>query len=154
MDFDSLVSQALLILDQERKTPTLGYSYVGKTMPADLSFYPFQREGFSPTLTGIYALQNMRKQRPRGVWEKPGEWQFASRNYELLMLILQQVGDSQKEILLKKMIVAALGDDGDPKTNNTFPSWNGYTSGLPLLAEICIRNGHLAWLIEILHQLP
>jgi hypothetical protein len=139
MDFDELTKQALLILDQERITPTLGYTYIAKTMPANAHFYLAQQGGNSnPILVGMYALTNMRKQRPREVWEKPAEWQFASRNYDLLMLILQQLNPPQKTELMLKLITTGLGAEFADAT----ASRSGHGSCFCLLAEVCFRNGY------------
>jgi len=151
MDFEILVKQALLILDQERLTPTLSYTYVGKTMPSDPSFYIAQQGGHLPAITAIYALQNMRKQRPRSIWEKPGEWEFASRNYGLLTLIFQQIDDSPRHIFIHKLIESQLAL-GNGKPLESF-SRERFRSGLPLVAEFCVRNGYLSSLMEMSSQL-
>ncbi len=151
MDFSILVEQAVLILDQERLTPTLGYNYVGKTMPFRSELLrcsarrPFARD------YGDLRTTKHGKQRPRSVWEKPGEWEFTSRNYGLLMLILQQIDDSQRHIFIHKLIESQLAL-GNGKRLESF-SRERFRSGLPLVAEFCVRNGYLSSLMGMSSQL-
>lgn len=155
MDFDTALKQASLIMGQERIGPTVNYTYIGKTIPVNSNFYNTSQGIKDPSLAGIYALNSMRKQRPREVWERPGEWKFGSRNYGLLMLILNQLDAASKTPLLLKLIANALSSNWFESTGSSghFPCWNSHTSELALLAEICVRNNFLPLLLESVRRL-
>lgn len=141
MDLQSALKQARLILEQEKREPTLGYSYTSDKWPINVHFSLNAQAGKNLFLAGIYALTSMRKTRPRDVWEDPNLWKFSSRNYDLVTLILNQLDSLRKEEFLGILIEEELQRPHHLGSGRSrFPSWNGDTSALPLLAEVCVRN--------------
>jgi hypothetical protein len=142
VDLQIALKQARLILEQEKRAPTLGYTYSSDKWPINVYFSLHAQAGKNLPLTGIYALADMRKTRPREVWENPNLWKFGSRNYELLVLILNQLDSSQGEGLLRILVNEERQRPHHLGAGRSqFPSWGGDTSALPLLAEVCVRNG-------------
>ncbi|HZT34619.1 MAG TPA: hypothetical protein VFA15_01770, partial [Nitrososphaera sp.] len=144
MDLETAKKSAQLIVEQERQAPSSVYTFVGKTLPTNVHFHMHDAGNQNPRLAGIYALKSMRQQSPREVWERPEEWQFSSRNYELLTIILSQLETKDKISLLATLIAAAIAVQpvAAAKPTVQFPSWENNSSELALLLEICVRNNY------------
>jgi hypothetical protein len=82
----------------------------------------------------------------------PNNWQLESTNYTLIMAIYSQLSETNRGLFLggslnvwtRKHIPSRV------ETQHLWPSWNGHTSALPLLAEFCVRNGRLNLLLDVL----
>jgi hypothetical protein len=114
-----------------------------------------RQEGFSPAGAGDEALLQMRKARLRDVEENPKLWRFESVNFDLILNILNRVLPPNRAPFIRAFISTALESAPVAKAErfSKEPSWNGYRSGLGLLAEFCIRTGHSSALFDATHQL-
>ncbi|MFL6390212.1 MAG: hypothetical protein ACJ71U_22245 [Terriglobales bacterium] len=131
MKVSEALEKATRILEEEQVQPTLNYRYA------------------SPGWEALAALKDLptdRNQRPRRVYENPKLYSFESSNFNLLLKVFSQVGDADRASFVssilefvRKPIRAAVG--------HRFPSFKGNTSALALLAEFCIRTGHLKELL-------
>ncbi len=145
--------QARLILENEQNHPTLNYRYVSTEWPEELRY---ERDAsWSLAFAGILALTRIRKRLPRKVYENPNNWQLESTNYTLILAIYSQLSNRDRGLFLggsldvwtRKYIPSRF------EAQHLWPSWNGRTSALPLLAEFSIRNGHLNLLLDVLKSL-
>jgi|GEM_PF-1260389 hypothetical protein len=151
MELTDAVQKALHILEEERVRPTLGYRYVAREWPPETRWEESQlrSQGYTPSMAALIGLSRMRKRRPREVYENPRLFVFESVNFNLLLIILNQLTPHDRpafiSALLKMVPAAPIGRKEGPQA--TFPSWHGYTSSLALLAEFCVRTGHLRSLL-------
>lgn len=94
-------------------------------------------------------LATERKERPRQVYEDPKMYVFESTNFNLLVKIFSQVAEADRANFVSTLLnyvrnpIAAHFH----KYGSHFPSFSGRTSALSLLAEFCIRTGHLKELL-------
>ncbi len=150
MELTEAQNQARLIFENEQNRPTLNYRYISTEWPEELKYEPNASWGAAGA--GIIALNRIRKRLPRKVYENPGQWQFESTNYTLIMAIYSNLSDTNRGLFLggslnvwtRKYIASRI------EAQHWFPSWAGQTSALPLLAEFCIRNGQLRLLLAVL----
>src|SRR5579859_7435055 len=158
MDMKAMVEQAILILQEEQKRPTLKYEYVSSEWPAEMRYQATQlkSQGYGPSAAGTMALAQARdKKRPRPVRENPNDYAFESTNYGLLMTIFGQIPAGNSRLMFVRALLNFTVERAVPqleKFKAPFPSWSGYASALPLVAEFAIRNGHLDLLIEGLNK--
>lgn len=153
MELTDALNQAYLILENEQNHPSLNYRYVSTEWPEELKYE--RNTSWSQAFAGIVALPRIRKRLPRKVYENPNNWQLESTNYTLIMAICSQLSDGDRGLFLggslnvwmRKHIPSRGG------VQHPWPSWDGRTSALPLLAEFCIRNGHLKLLLDVLKHL-
>ena len=156
MDLREAVDKARQILDEEESRPTMNYRYVSSEWPREL-FYEFEmkKQGYIPAVAGITAIFRMRaKPRPREVYENPNEWELDSTNYGLLMAIFSQLPPTNRPMFLTGLlnITVAKHVPRISPARHIFPSWSGYVSALPLLAEFCIRNNLMSILAAVLDK--
>jgi len=135
MNMDEALEKARRILAEEQVDPTLSYRYASSseiTQPAGQRNLAFDR-----------------KSRPRQVSENLKLYVFESTNFNLLLKIFSQVAEEDRA----KFVSALLDHVRQPiqavpqRYNPTFPSYRDGVSALALLAEFCIRTGHLKELL-------
>jgi hypothetical protein len=135
MNIDEALEKARRILAEEQVDPTLSYRYASTSAVT-------QRAGQE-------SLAFDRKSRPRQVSENPKFYVFESTNFNLLLKIFSQVAEEDRA----KFVSALLDHVRQPiqavprRYNPTFPSYRDGVSALALLAEFCIRTGHLKELL-------
>jgi hypothetical protein len=145
MHLSEALEKAARILEEEQVQPTLGYRYVSKAWPSNHMY----QEGMALALAALYGLASERQQRPRTVYEDPKLYLFESTNFNLLVKIFSQVAEEDRTAFVsallnyvRRPIVAHFHKHG-----SYFPSFRGRTSALALLAEFCVRTGHLKELL-------
>ena len=140
MELLDAVHKANQVLDEERSSPTVGYSLrLKQTRPSDAT---------GQFLAGLamvsepQRLRSIRSQRPRQIEENPETWVFESINYNLLCALLSQLPEGSKQAFLSSVLSRLSRGPGCARPKSTVqPSWNGIVSEFPLVAEFCIRNG-------------
>lgn len=151
---EAFISTALVILRDEQTRPTIGYRYVSDQWPRELRWDPGAKEKyFTAAIAGAYALDSMRK-RAREVEEDPTLWELSSTNYELIeALYIEQKHNSNQTAFLTALLNLKGREYVEPNQSKSllFPSWNGYLSALPLLAEFAIRHGQFQLLLDVLN---
>jgi hypothetical protein len=137
MELKEALEHAHVIIVEEEKRPTLHYESALKSWP--------ERVKAQNTLPA------MRKRRPREVLEDPTLWEIKGRNYDAILELFRQLSNENRGMflggLLNKTRVRSLKLF---ENQHAFPSWNGHTSALPVVVEICIRNGYLDLLLKVL----
>jgi hypothetical protein len=137
MELKEALEHAHVIIVEEEKRPTLHYESALKSWP--------ERVKAQNTLPA------MRKRRPREVLEDPTLWEIKGRNYDAILELFRQLSNENRGMflggLLNKTRVRSLQLF---ENQHAFPSWNGHTSALPVVVEICIRNGYLDLLLKVL----
>lgn len=108
-----------------------------------------QQAGYGPSQAAQVGLSTERKQRPRQVYEDPKLYVFESVNFNLLVKIFSQVADVERAAFVSGLLHFVRQGAGEQKHKGTtpFPSFQGYTSALPLIAEFCVRTGYLKQLL-------
>jgi hypothetical protein len=155
MELNEAIVQARVILDQEEIKPTLNYRYVSKEWPTEIWHRSeLKTQGYSAAMAGAIALMERRRYPTRDVTEKPDQWQFESVNYELLLALFQQLSIANRQLFLGGLLNLTRSRQTSSRTEakSFHPSWNGYTSGLPLMVEMCIRNGYLSIFFGVLNN--
>ena len=95
------------------------------------------------------SLKIERAHRPRQVYEDPKSFVFESTNFNLLMKIFSLVAEDDRHTFIQSLLHNVRNPM--PSTEykySVFPSFQGRISGLALLAEFCIRTGHLDELLS------
>lgn len=91
-------------------------------------------------------LHAQQKLRPRPVHELTDLYVFTSENFNLLQILFSQLAKDDRasfiQALLERISGKTTARRADENDHNAFPSWNGFVSDLPLLAEFCIRAGY------------
>jgi len=135
MNVSEALEKATRILEEEQVQATLGYRYLSTAWLSNTA--------------AQMGLATERKQRPRKVYEDPKLYLFESTNFNLLLTIFSHVAEADRA----SFVSALLGYVRQPiaahahKLGTQFPSFQGKTSALALLAEFCIRTGHLKELL-------
>jgi hypothetical protein len=141
MDLSEALDKARRILIEEQSKPTVGYTYVGvaPTSPGALAM----------GAAALLLLRSERTQRPRKVYENPKEFKFESLNFDLLVIIFNQVMANERPQFVAGLLKFV--EKAFPAQRNVihgFPSLNQQSSMLPLIVEFCVRAGHLDKLLE------
>lgn len=152
MELFGLIEKVEQILDEERLYPTVRYSprlIGGKANDATAHLADSLTK-----MTGIYELQQSRSQRPRKVQEKPGKWQLESVNYSLLCALASRTAEDARSVISSSALNRLTSAHGYRRSNVPGdPSWNGFVSEYPLIAEFCIRNGARRDFFRVLGEL-
>jgi hypothetical protein len=157
MELKEAKSKAEQVLIEEQINPTVGYNYQFHVSghDKDQSKKQSQADELGKTLTSIAKTQILATERAllhRPVHEDPSEYQFVSRNYDLLVRIFQMLGEKDRSgfvaFLLSK--VSDLDTAWWARGGRNFPFWNDRYSYLPLVAEFCVRTGNTDPFIESL----
>jgi hypothetical protein len=151
MKLSEALEKAARIMEEEQVQPTLAYRYVSSAWPSNQLYqqYTLEKQGWTPVMAAISGLATERKERPRQVYEDPKLYVFESINFNLLVKIFSQVAESDRAKFVSALLdyvrkpIAARAQ----KQRYYFPSFRGGTSALALLAEFCIRTGHLKELL-------
>jgi hypothetical protein len=142
MQFSEARKRADQILDDERFEPTARYS---------------------PYLTGVvqgaHALapevNALQRSRPREVFPNNSlRIRFQGMNYDLLLALLGHVDEGSKPSLFAT-IIARIKDEGAfawAQRPLNYPYWNPFVSELPLVAELCLRQGEKGALFQSISQ--
>jgi hypothetical protein len=141
MNVAEAFEKAQRILVEEQSKPTLRYKYVecGPSSPGS---------GLMAAATRL-ELSSEREGRPRKVHEDPTEFKFESLNFDLLVTILNQVTESQRPNFIGSLLKFVEKPFPAQRADvRTVPSVNHESSMLPLIAEFCVRTGHLNKLLE------
>lgn len=126
------------ILHEERQRPTIGYRENWSDVKAQGS--PLLAMALVGTRINLSA---MRGQRPRLVYESPQIYSFGGKNYDLLSLLLSQVGSLDRDAFIEKVLsFVECGGFCSRTASHHFPQFQGLVSDLPLVAEFLIRNGY------------
>lgn len=147
MNLSEALEKAARILEEEQVQPTLGYRYVSDAWPSNQWYQrnDLEPKGWTPAMAAQVGLATERQQRPREVYEDPKLYVFESTNFRLLVKIFSQVAETDRASFVSSLLeyvrkpIRARGLKKGPH----FPTFHGDTSALALLAEFCIRTGHL-----------
>jgi hypothetical protein len=131
MNVSEALEKATRILEEEQIEPTLSYRFASAGW-----------EG----LAAVADLPRERNQRPRKVYEDPKRYLFESSNFNLLVKVFSQVAEADRPIFVSTLL-NAIRKPIQAVPGHRFPSFNSKTSALALLAEFCIRTGHLKELL-------
>ncbi len=140
MELFALIGKVDQILDEERSSPTVEYSrrLVG-AKPNDLMGH------FADNLNrtaGVFELRDIRSKRPQQVQIDPDKWQFKSVNYSLLCALISRAPEEARPAISSYVLSRLTRDPGCGRSKvPVHPSWNGFVSEYPLIAEFCVRNG-------------
>jgi hypothetical protein len=152
MSIDEAFEKASRILEEEQVAPTLLYSYDSSAWPSNKRYEEAQlrAQGYGPSIAAQIGLLQEQKQRPRQVYEDPKLYAFVSTNFNLLVKVFSQVADGDRGSLISQLLnfVRTPLPSIENKHSARFPSYEGHTSALALLAEFCIRTGYLNELLE------
>lgn len=145
MNISDALEKATRVLEEEQVQPTLGYRYVSATWPSNCAY----TQGHAPGQAAQMGLANERKGRPRQVYEDPKLYVFESTNFALLVKIFSQVAETDRAAFVSALLNNVRRAVGGRRYGfgSPFPSFQGETSALALLAEFCIRTGHLKQLL-------
>jgi hypothetical protein len=151
MDLSEALEKATRILTEEQVQPTLGYKYVSDSWPSNQRYrqYDLQKQGYTAATAAQIGLDTERDQRPRLVYEDPKLYVFESINFNLLINIFSQVAEDDRPLFVSRLLELVRQPIAAPalKRGKHFPSFHGKTSALALLAEFCVRTGHLKELL-------
>lgn len=135
MEISDAVEKAFRVLQEEQIRPTIGY----RRAP------PPGGQGSLLATVSEGLLTAERRQRPRRVYEDPRQFDIKGTNFDLLVAIFSQVAGSERAGFVSALLdwVRRPAAASVQKYVSTFPSFEGKTSALALLAEFSIRTGHL-----------
>jgi len=144
MNLSDAVEKAQRILVEEQKKPTRSYKYARDTgATAGLTNESLMK------LAAHATLMSDRQECPRDVHEDPKEYKFESVNFDLLVKIFHQVQETERPQFMAALLkLVERPFPAQPVSMQSFPSVNGKSSMLPLIAEFCVRTGHLNELLE------
>jgi hypothetical protein len=144
MDLSEAVEKAHRILLEEQTKSTLQYKYAKET--------GLTRGMTNESLLNLAAhvtLTSNRQRRPRDVYEDPKLYKFESVNFDLLLKIFHQVMETERPQFVGALLkLVEKPFSAQPATTGSFPSVDGNSSMLPLIAEFCVRTGHLNELLK------
>jgi len=151
MNLSDAVRKAAQILIEEQVEPTIRYLYVSRGWPNTPFYIPTfpPPEYLTPAIAGHHALEAERKHRPRRVYEDPKLYVFESTNFTLLLKVFSQLVESDRGAFVSRLLipvrtpVPAVASKGGTR----FPFFQGKMSVLALVAEFCVRTGHLKELL-------
>ena len=155
MDAREAIEKACYILDEEQTSPTIDYRYDSDEWPRELWYEALHgRQDVSPRFSAHLILHRLRDRSKREVFEHPNRWKFESTNYPLLMTLNSQLADVNRASFISALL-NIYARKYVPATRNprVYGAWNGQLSALPLLAEFCVRNGHLSLLLEAISKI-
>jgi hypothetical protein len=151
MNISEALEKAARLLQEEQTRPTLGYKYVSEKWPSNqwMQQFDLQKQGYTPAMAAITGLYDERKKRPRQVYEDPKLYVLDSTNFELLVKLFSQVADAARPTFVFSILeyVRSSLPAGFPINPHSFPTFQGQYSALALLAEFCVRTGHLKELL-------
>lgn len=139
MELRDAIEKANQILEEERASPTVRYTFNAEATPPD-TLKPLAQ--LVAAVYGPQELQRIRSVRPRSVIENPRQWVLDSTNYTLLCALRSQLPEKSQRDFVNSVLMRIVNPPGCALSNkNVYPAWNGLISELPLVAEFCVRNG-------------
>jgi hypothetical protein len=144
MNYTEALDTLNRILHEERLRPTTGYTDDYTEFWGKLKGQPVVNMlGPQNPSVARPSVAELRKQKQRLVSEQPDFYAFGGANYDLLVLLFSQVPTDVRDQLFTSLFsTIAAGGYYVRKQVHHFPSYEGFVSDLPLIAEFCIRNGH------------
>ena len=138
MELKEALEQANVIIMEEERRPSLQY-VLAKGGPTERS-----------NAHSIF-IQS-RKQRPRAVLSDPEIWEFRSPNYDALVTLLSQIDETNRGLFLGGLLNKTRTRAVDARVSQqyVFPMWASRLSALPLIVEVCIRNGYIQLFLKVL----
>jgi hypothetical protein len=138
MDLTRALDSAIQILTEEQTRPTLHYA-------------PNMERGTSPgmkIMTNIMAvlpLSELRKRRPREVFEFSDMYAVGGENYKLLTAVISQLNKEEQPKFIADLLthVERGGGRAGRALKHNFPTLEGRASYLPLIGELCLRLGYV-----------
>lgn len=147
MDLHEALEKATRILEEEQVQPSLTYVWMSTELPIKHSAkqYDPKYNGWTTPMIAMSILAEERKNRPRDVYEDPKSFRFLSTNFDLLVKIFSQVADRDRASFVSSLLdyVRKPVHAREARGATIFPAFKGQLSSLGLLAEFCIRTGHL-----------
>lgn len=158
MKIEDATDKAFRILEEEQIHPTVDYDFAPENRLLHVQAL-LESLATSPRVSARpgFNLFEQRKLRPRPVQKSPRYWEFRSDNYKLLLAIYEQVHeDDRSEFISRLTELISTNRCWRQGNSSRFPNFAGSTSCLALLAEFCIRTGHVAAVFDALSipQLP
>jgi len=143
MEFKQALANAEQILVQEQIAPTVSYTLDLEEVAAKVSGECAAILGGLAVLSEDQRLAAIRSRQPREVNENPRQWVFKSINFSLLCALHSEVAANSRQEFVEAVLRGRIASEGCRRTRKTGyrPSWNGFVSELPLVAEFCVRNG-------------
>jgi hypothetical protein len=139
MELRDAVEKANQILEEERASPTVRYTFNAEATPPD-TLKPLAH--LVAAVYGPQELQRIRSERPRSVIENPRQWVLDGSNYTLLCALRSQLPEKSQRDFVNSVLLRIVNPPGCAQSKkNPYPAWNGLISELPLVAEFCVRNG-------------
>jgi hypothetical protein len=151
MNLPEALEKARRILQEEQSAPTLTYTYVSDGWPDVSHLAEAVPQGFNTSSAGTWVLIQERSKRARPVHEDPKAFKFSSVNFDLLILIFNQVIQSDRSAFISSLVAHVEQPVPSRRSNipiGYYPHYAREVSCLPLIAEFCIRTGHLKELLE------
>jgi hypothetical protein len=138
MELKEALEQANVIIMEEERRPSRQY-VLAKGGPTERS-----------NAHSIF-IQS-RKQRPRAVLSDPEIWEFRSPNYDALVTLLSQIDETNRGLFLGGLLNKTRTRAVDARVSQqyVFPMWASRLSALPLIVEVCIRNGYIQLFLKVL----
>lgn len=154
MQLEEAKEAATRILNEERVRPTIGYydnfdnlaGRVGEDRAT--AIFEALRRLTRPNLTAL------RVEYPRIVSEFPETYAFRGTNYNLLLAVFRQLVEDQRPEFIDYLwsFVRRGGFTESNSEMSHYPNFQRKISDLPLVAEFCIRTGHLKEVIAATQQ--
>ncbi len=144
MDMREAVEKAQRILFEEQTKNTRQYKYAKEAGVT----HGVTSESLM-NLAAHATLMSDRQQRPRDVYDDPKLYRFECVNFDLLVKIFQQVMEADRPNFIGALLKFVEKPFPAQRVSiRIFPSVDGKSSMLPLIAEFCVRMGHLNQLLE------
>jgi hypothetical protein len=155
MELAEATRQALLILEEEQISPTVGYEFVSPHWQQHLQSLTDVVQSYSKPQTGGVNIYTMRQQRPRKVSETPKLYVFRSENYGYLRTLFEQVREGDRDAFISTLLELVPSGKSSRKSieRAKFPQVSSSVSCLPLLAEFCIRTNFTGALLKSLQTI-
>ncbi|MGB8478294.1 MAG: hypothetical protein WCE63_05570 [Acidobacteriaceae bacterium] len=132
------------ILQEERQRPTISYKDNWSDLKEGLGGSPLMNFALlSAVPYNRPTIHAMREQKVRLVSEKPQLYSFGGGNYETLLLLFNQVSQSDRDDFIEHLLTyVESGGYCTRISEHRFPKFEGFVSDLPLIAEFCVRQGY------------
>jgi hypothetical protein len=155
MELAEATRQALLILEEEQISPTVGYEFVSAHWRQHLQSLTDVVQSYSKPQTGNVNIYTIRQQRPRKVSETPMLYVFRSENYGYLRTLFEQVSEGDRDAFISTLLelVPSGKSSRESIERARFPQVSNSVSCFPLLAEFCIRTNFTGALLESLQTI-
>jgi hypothetical protein len=138
MDLTEAFEQANVIITEEERRPSLQYVMTTRNSTERINTQS--------------SFVQQRKQRPRTVLRDPDLWEFRSPNYSALVELLNRLDEPRRGNFLGGLLnkTRTRAFDATVAQEHVFPMWSSRLSALPLVMEVCIRNGYTQLFLKVL----